>query len=101
MHGNGVFVWEDGRKYEGNYADDKKDGIGKFTWPDGRIYDGDWKDGRQHGIGTYTNPDGRVRQGEWVDGKRTRWLGEASIEASRSSTIKETGNINEKLGNIK
>ena len=46
MHGQGVFTWEDGRKYEGSYIDDKKEGNGRFTWPDGRVYEGMWKDGR-------------------------------------------------------
>jgi len=88
MHGKGVFRWEDGRTYEGDYLDDKKHGHGVFTWPDGRLYDGGWADGRQHGGGAYTSADGRTRQGEWVDGKRTKWLNEAN-EFSRHSTIKE------------
>jgi len=24
MHGKGVYTWKDGRKYEGDYVDDKK-----------------------------------------------------------------------------
>ena len=40
MDGYGVFKWPDGRQYEGEYKDDKKNGHGKFTWPDGRVYDG-------------------------------------------------------------
>ena len=46
MHGTGVFTWEDGRKYEGDYYDDKKHGHGVFTWPDGRQYDGTWMNGK-------------------------------------------------------
>jgi len=42
MHGKGVFTWLDGRKYEGEYYDDKKHGKGTFTWPDGKKYQGDW-----------------------------------------------------------
>ena len=99
MDGFGVFTWEDGRKYEGQYVDDKKEGRGKFTWPDGRIYDGEWKDGRQHGTGTYTYPDGRVKQGEWADGKRVRWIGE-SVDVTRSTTVKDVGNTDERRRNI-
>jgi len=95
MHGIGVFTWEDGRKYDGEYSDDKKHGHGRFTWPDGRVYDGQWSEGRQNGVGIYTYPDGRSRQGEWVDGKRTKWLSEESIDVTRSTTIKD-GNIDEK-----
>jgi len=36
MHGRGVFTWPDGRKYEGEYVEDKKEGQGVFYWPDGR-----------------------------------------------------------------
>jgi hypothetical protein len=32
-----VFTWSDGRKYEGEYKDDKKHGYGVFDWPDGRV----------------------------------------------------------------
>lgn len=46
MHGKGNFTWSDGRKYEGNYVDDKKDGYGVFTWPDGRKYEGNWSNGK-------------------------------------------------------
>lgn len=30
MHGNGNFVWKDGRKYVGEYFSDKKQGYGEF-----------------------------------------------------------------------
>lgn len=32
MDGEGEFVWPDGRKYQGNYRDDKKEGFGIFEW---------------------------------------------------------------------
>lgn len=40
MDGQGVFLWADGRKYTGQYLDDKKHGEGTFEWPDGRKYRG-------------------------------------------------------------
>ena len=40
MNGKGVFNWGDGRKYEGEYKNDLKDGFGVFTWSDGRTYVG-------------------------------------------------------------
>ena len=46
MDGTGVFTWSDGRKYDGEYIDDKKEGHGVFTWPDGRQYNGSWKNGK-------------------------------------------------------
>ena len=32
MHGKGIITWADGRKYEGEYKNDKKHGYGVFTW---------------------------------------------------------------------
>jgi hypothetical protein len=36
MDGKGTFTWSDGRKYVGQYYNDKKEGQGDFIWPDGR-----------------------------------------------------------------
>jgi hypothetical protein len=38
MEGMGVYTWADGRKYEGEYKDDKKHGYGLYEWVDGRHY---------------------------------------------------------------
>jgi hypothetical protein len=65
MHGYGVFTWADGRKYEGQYFDDKKEGRGVFTWPDQRKYDGLWVNGKQEGPGIYYNQKGEARYGKW------------------------------------
>ena len=73
MHGIGLFIWEDGRKYEGEYLNDKKHGKGKFSWSDGRMYDGEWKEGVQHGVGAYT-AEGRTRVARWENGRRVEWI---------------------------
>ena len=46
MDGKGKITWKDGRMYEGEYKDDKKNGYGVYKWADGRIYEGNWLDGR-------------------------------------------------------
>ena len=74
MHGKGIYIWKDGRKYEGEYIMDKKYGHGVYTWADGRKYDGDWKDGKQHGKGKYYLQDGTCKSGIWENGKRINWL---------------------------
>lgn len=40
MHGKGVYTWKDGRRYEGEYVNDKKQGWGQYIWADGRMYIG-------------------------------------------------------------
>lgn len=32
MDGKGEFLWPDGKKYVGDYKEDKKCGIGSFYW---------------------------------------------------------------------
>ena len=51
MHGYGIMTWNDGRIYEGEYADDLRQGFGSFFWADGRKYIGKWENGKQHGKG--------------------------------------------------
>lgn len=70
----GKLTWPDGRIYEGEYKDDKKDGQGTFIWADNRKYIGGWKEGRQHGQGKYITATGKVQVGIWVEGKRKSWI---------------------------
>ena len=52
MHGKGLFTWpEEGKYYEGEYKNDKKDGYGKYFW-DGKCYEGTWFNGKQNGYGS-------------------------------------------------
>ena len=46
MHGIGELMWKDGKKYKGEFKNDKREGNGIFHWRDGRIYDGQWRDGK-------------------------------------------------------
>lgn len=73
MHGFGVYTWKDGRRYEGEYLNDKKHGFGKYIWADGRQYIGNWYLGKQHGEGRYVLPNGQERIGIWNEGKRISW----------------------------
>jgi hypothetical protein len=57
MHGTGIYTWKDGRRYEGEYLHDKKNGYGVYSWADGRSiilfnlqflkeYEGMWANGK-------------------------------------------------------
>ena len=69
MHGKGTFTWQDGRRYEGEYQNDKMHGKGTFTWQDGKKYVGDWEDGKRDGQGVMLYKDGSKYVGDWEDGK--------------------------------
>ena len=75
MEGKGIFLWPDGRKYEGEFKNDKKNGYGEFTSSDGKKYKGEWKDGKQNGEGELFNPkDNTWKKGIWANGKRVKWI---------------------------
>ncbi len=74
MHGKGVYEWPNGKRYVGEYKNDKKEGTGTYTWPDGREYSGPWKDGKQHGTGKFKSKSGVVKTGVWDCGKRVKWI---------------------------
>lgn len=76
MEGVGCYLWNDGRRYEGEYKDDKKHGFGVYQWADGRVYYGYWCRGKQHGLGTYKTPESpeSLKYGLWEDGRRIRWF---------------------------
>ena len=42
--------------------------------PDGRKYIGEWYNDKQNGKGVYVSADGQKREGEWKDGKKIRWM---------------------------
>ena len=76
MDGIGVYTWQDGRQYRGEYKDDKKHGFGIYTWSDGRMYSGHWCRGKQHGLGNYSVPQQSAKCGLWEEGKRIEWFDE-------------------------
>ena len=49
MDGNVIFTWPDGRRYEGEYNNDKKDGYEIFELADGKKYKVQWQNGKQNG----------------------------------------------------
>ena len=63
--GTGMIVWQDGKRYIGDFANDVRDGYGIFQWPDGKRYEGQWKGDKRNGEGTMYWTDGTVSTGQW------------------------------------
>ena len=78
-------MWPDGRKYDGDYVDDQKEGFGIYFWPDGKRYEGQWSDGKQHGEGKILNAKGKCRKGIWEEGNRIQWVDGSSRREQKSS----------------
>jgi hypothetical protein len=41
-HGHGKETLDTGAVYEGEFYNDKKQGLGKIKWPNGDYYEGKW-----------------------------------------------------------
>ena len=85
MHGKGTSTWPNGRKYIGEYVDNKKSGYGEYFWPDGRCYRGEWLNGLQHGKGVFVTSSGQEKYGEWVEAKIIRWIVESDGDDAASN----------------
>lgn len=69
----------------GTYVDDRKSGSGIYLWADGRAYNGEWLAGKQHGTGFYIVPEAgtdqlKIKQGFWINGKRQEWKDDCTEE---------------------
>ena len=47
-----MYKWVDGRKYDGEWNNNKMHGFGVFEWPDGRKYTGGYVEDKKEGEGT-------------------------------------------------
>ena len=57
-----------GRKYTGEWKDDKSHGQGTMYKADGKWWTGEWKNDKRNGFGTEYAADGTVlRSGNWLD----------------------------------
>lgn len=71
MMGRGRMTWKDGAIYEGEFANDCRNGHGTFRAGGalaGMVYEGQFLNDKMHGTGSCVFADGRKYEGEWVEG---------------------------------
>ena len=68
-HGNGVYVWDNGDRYDGTFAQDRPDGQGKYHFANGDSYEGEVRAGVIAGRGAYTTKSGDTFEGSFANGK--------------------------------
>jgi len=78
-HGQGVLIYPSGSKYVGKFKDDEFHGQGTFIWSDGRKYEGEWVNGRESGKFIITSPDGTKQIGKYIDGELQKESGQFTI----------------------
>ncbi|MGB3367192.1 MAG: M6 family metalloprotease domain-containing protein [Acidaminobacteraceae bacterium] len=65
----GLYKWDSGDRYAGQFKDGKFNGIGVYTWSSGQKYVGQFKDGDFNGIGRfYYNEESRSKISIFKDG---------------------------------
>ncbi len=73
FNGKGIYLWNDGHAYDGDWKRGKKNGQGMLRWPNGNFYAGSFVNDKFHGMGTFfwiTPYEGKY-EGEWKNDKRT------------------------------
>lgn len=67
--GRGVFVWNTGERYDGEFKSCLRDGYGEYHYVDGTVFKGYWKNDLEHGPGKLEK-NGEIEEGEWEKGVR-------------------------------
>lgn len=70
-NGKGRMYFADGTWYLGDFKDDKRTGKGTMYWNHNEWYRGDFDKGQLHGKGEYRWDTGAHYDGDWLDGVRT------------------------------
>ena len=61
MNGKGKYTYIEGKIYEGEYVDGKKEGKGKIIYSDGKCFDGNFKNGLPDGEGLFTENENTLK----------------------------------------
>ena len=68
-NGPGVYLWENGDKFEGEFVNGQPEGKGSYNFIEGDKYVGQFKDGFFHGEGILYYAEGDSWEGEWYEGE--------------------------------
>ena len=69
INGNGIYTWDDGTQYNGEWLNRQQHGSGIYSSKE-YTYDGEWFEGKWHGFGVYTSTNGEKYEGNWLNGKQ-------------------------------
>lgn len=69
-HGQGMFIYPDGSRYEGSWVANMREGFGKYVYANGDTYEGEWERDLKHGLGAYAHKREHYKYvGQWLYGQ--------------------------------
>jgi len=68
-NGNGIFRYQNGDIYSGNFLNGKKSGFGTMIFANKNKYIGQWQNDQPNGKGTLFSPSGITQTGIWKNGQ--------------------------------
>lgn len=83
-NGEGVYVYSDNTRYEGNFQGSVAHGKGTCFYADGDMYSGEWKNHNFDGYGTMYINDGTILKGMWRTGE---FVGKMEDEKPNKSAV--------------
>lgn len=99
IDGQGSLKLANGNHYNGEFVDNKKEGMGAYKWVSGEFsgdsFEGIYNNNLRVGPGTYTWADGSQHTGSWADGLRE---GEATTTWTNGQRYKGTYKNDKRTG---
>ncbi|WP_417430849.1 MORN repeat-containing protein [Halpernia sp.] len=68
-HGQGIYAWDSGRFYIGQWKRGNMDGFGQMVYPNGDYYEGEFNNDKKNGKGITYYVNGLKYEGEYKDDK--------------------------------
>jgi len=70
-HGHGILIaWPTGNLYEGQWMNDKLNGLARMIKTDGSVFEGAWVNDQQTGLGKMTLDNGTTFEGKFFQGRK-------------------------------
>lgn len=70
LNGQGIMEYGNGKRYEGGWANNMRQGEGKLIEAGGSVYEGSFYKNNRHGEGCQTFSNGDQYEGDWVNNTR-------------------------------
>jgi tetratricopeptide (TPR) repeat protein len=106
-NGYGIFVFDDGRVYEGQWQKGLSDGMGRLIFISGSKYTGEFKKGLMHGYGKINLHNGSEKKCEVINGEiqidestKQLWLKETTSEFDEYIVYLKIGDVYRTHGNF-